>query len=253
MKYKISLLIVMLLLFSVSVIAVGEAGKPYNYFNIEKCVGEVKVRVYPISMSNYTLVDCVSYTTNDWTCPCSDKLYILTPKNTDSRFSALVQYYIGEQKAFTPSPDGTPTAEEQYNDGLKRIYTVKDITITKNKELTGSGALSNNEKINNFLLGVLLFVGGVIIVAFITFALLWIYDEKLRAWMGLKEGDKMTIGMILRKIFTREDISRKEFTRKKGEVLPVIKPAEKKVEAKVEKKTVDAQEEIRKILEGLED
>jgi uncharacterized membrane protein len=252
MKYKISLLFVILLLCSVAVIAVGEAGKPYNYFNIEKCVGPVSVRIYAISMTNYTLPDCQQLTTSDWTCPCATNLYILTPPKTDSRFSALVQYYIGQTKPFTPSTDGKPTAEELYNDGLKRVYTVKDIMITKNKELTGAGALSDNEAINRVLLGVLMVVGIIILLVFIGFASMWIFDEKLRAWMGLREDDKMTIGMILKKVFSREDISRKEFVRKEGNVLPKINPVNKKVENKKEEKKIDAQEEIRKILEGLD-
>jgi uncharacterized membrane protein len=254
MKYKLSLLIVMLLLISVSVTAIGEAGKPYNFFNVEKCVGNITVRVYVISApGGYSLIDCSQLTTSDWTCPCSKSLYILTPTNSDSRLSALVQYYIGQIKPFTPSIDGKPTAEEQYNDALKRVYTIKDIVITKNKELTGGEAFSQNDKINKIMLGSLMVVGVIILLVFIVIALLWFYDDKLHKWMGLREEDKMTIGMILKKIFGREDISRKEFTRKKGEVLPVVKPVEKKTEIKVEKKTVDTQEEIRKLLEGLED
>ena len=252
MKYKILILFAMLLLCSVVVTAVGQAGTPYSFYNIEKCVGDIKVRVYPLQLNQYKIINCSFVSNNDWVCPCQSNLQILTLPNSTSRISVLVQYYIGEQKKFTPSANGNPTPEEIYNDGLKRIYTIKDIIITSDKKILGKGALSENDRINNILLGTLMIVGGIIFIAFLTIILLWLYDEKLRAWVGLKEGDKMTILMILKRIFTREVISRKEIVRKNGNVLPILKTVEKKIETKVEKKVVDAKEEIRKILEGLD-
>jgi len=253
MKYKIPLLIVMLLLFSVVVTAVGEAGKPYDFYDVPKCAGNISVRIYAMSQVNYTLVDCTKISVSDWNCPCAKSLYILTQKNTDSRFSALVQYYIEPLKSFTPSKDGKPTQEELYNDGLKRIYTIQDILITKNKELTGNDALSANSTINNILLGLLMFVGGVVFIAFLTIGLMWFYDDKLRKWLGLRDEDKMTLGMILKKVFTREDISRKELIRKDGSLTPNVKQVMPTPQKPKETKKSNAEEEIKKILEGLED
>ena len=252
MKYKISLLFIMLLLLCVNVIAVGEAGKPYSFYNVGKCYGDIKARVYPLGNENYTLINCTQNSINDWVCSCRTNLSILTPSNVDSRFSILVQYYIAQPKNFTPSTDGKPTAEEIYNDGLKRVYTIKDIIITKNKEAFVNGALSENDKINNVLLGALMVVGGIVLVAFLTILLMWLFDERLRKWIGLKDDEKMTIGKILKRIFTRESITRKELVRKDGSVLPTIRPVEVKPITKQEQKKNNTEEEIRKILEGLD-
>jgi len=250
MRYnKISLLVVIVLLFSVSVLAAGQAGTPYNFYSVEKCYGDIKVRIYPLTMSQYSLVDCILTPPNDWSCPCTKKLYILTSNNTINRFSALVQYYIDAPKNFTPSLDGKPTQEELYNDGLKRIYTIKDITIGPNTEISISDALSKNETINNILLFVIIGFGVIVFLFFVIIVIFWLFGENIRKWLGLAEDEKMTLGKILRKIFTREDIQRKTFVRESGKVLPSIKPVEKQPQIK---NVSNTQDEIRKILEGLD-
>jgi hypothetical protein len=238
----------MLLLISVPVIAIGQSGTPFNFFNVEKCVGDIKVRIYPISETNYTLINCVAMSKTDWTCPCNTSLYILTSPQTDGRFSALVQYYIGQTKNFTASKDGKPTQEEIYNEALKRVYTIKDITLTKNKEMFVDGALSDNKNINNILLGIVIIIGIIIFIVSIVFVILWVYDEKIRAWMKLNEDDKMTILMILKKIFSREDIARSNTIQNKKQIQS---NKELQPNKKIEKK-IDTQDEIRKILEGLD-
>jgi hypothetical protein len=81
---------------------------------------------------------------------------------------------------------------------------------------------------------------------------LWLFGENIRRWLGLKEDEKMTFGKILKRIFVREDIARKTFVREKGKILLQIKPVEEQPKVVVEKENTSTEDEIRKILEGLE-
>jgi len=254
MNYKYSPLIVMFILISVAVTAVGDAGKPYIFFNVEKCYGDVNVRVYPLEMANYTLLGgCVTPTgdKNNWVCPCQQNLTILTPELTSSKFSALVQYNIDKPRDVNITVGGMPTADELYNDGLKRIYTIRDIIITPNG-IDVSGALSLNPIVNKILLtavivfGILMFIGFVYIVVF------WFYSEEMRKWLGIGEDDKMSLGLIIKRIFTREDINRKTLIRNNGKVLPTIKSVQPIEKKKVETKIFNAEDEARRILEDLD-
>jgi hypothetical protein len=240
----------MFLLFSTVITAMGQAGVPYNFFNIEKCYGNIQVRIYPIVQTDYSLINCTTNSINQWNCSCRDNLYILTFVNTTSNFSALIQYNIDKPKEVIPSTNGMPTSEELYNDEIKRIYTIKDIVITESG-VSVSGALSDNDSINNFLLivvvgfGILLFLGFIFIVVF------WFYNENIRRWLRLEEKEKITFLRIIKRIFTRENIDRKTFVRQEGKLLPKIKSEEKQKEVKYIEEDNKTTDEIKKILNEL--
>jgi hypothetical protein len=254
MKYKIPLLFVMFILISVAVTSVGESGKPYIFFNVEKCYGDINVRVYPLDMDNYTLLgNCITPTgdKNHWICPCQQNLTILTPELTSSKFSALVQYNIDKPREVNTTIGGMPTEDDLYNDEIKRIYTIRDIIIVPNGNDI-SGALSLNPLVNKILLTAVIVFGILMFVGFVYIVIFWFYSEEMRKWLGIGEDDKMSLGMIIKRIFTREDISRKTLIRKEGKVLPIIKSVEPIIEKKNESKVSNVQDEARRILEDLD-
>jgi len=203
----ISLLLVLMFFITMAydVNAQGVAGEPYVFLETPVCYGEIQIRVNKHDPGIYTIHNCVLNRTvgkyDYWDCNCQDTLVMSIPENQINKFDILAQYYVG-----------VITNNELQNTGFQRIVPINGLTFTENP-----GEIYRQEEqrkltemqVETIISFIVTFVFVIFLIIILVLIYFFILKNKLRRWLQLGEDDKMTIGMIFKKIFRRESISRK--------------------------------------------
>jgi hypothetical protein len=239
-KRDVAYFFVMFILFSSAVYAEGTSGIPYKFFDVPSCYGDIYLRVNEVSRTGrYGFPSCQYVSGMDWKCPCQDALYIITENGSSTHFNIMVQYNIGQPRNIL-RPNIPPSTDEQYNDNLKRIVTLRDIIIVPSNESISNEKMLQQKEVLGILIYVLLaFVIIVVVIGFIFF-----FSDVIKRWFDMEEDEKLTFGGLLKAIFSRPKIERK-----------VIGKSNENVNVPVEKKETkqsnSVEEEARRILEEI--
>jgi len=100
MKYKICVLLTAIFILLILPCYAVEPGEKYIVKNIDKCYGEVKIKIrgeVDIQRDEYNFEGCKQPTTNFWKCACQQENtpIILSTKNTTKNiYDIVIEYYI---------------------------------------------------------------------------------------------------------------------------------------------------------------
>lgn len=216
----------------------GYSSVPNKIFDIPVCVDGINLKVYPtIANQTYILLGCntTNESINTWSCKCQKKIYLQIPNGTTNTFSITAEYYI------------KPLTNNLINDfNAKRIVTLNNYVIT---EKSPEQVKAEEEAVRQQDAKVLNFIISFIVIFFLILILICIHyfylKPKLRKKWNMGDDDKLSILMIIRKVFARENISRKN--------LPGMKKEEPKKVFNTEavKQPTDIKDEARRILERI--
>lgn len=243
------ILVLLLLIVPGSVMAIqGIAGQPLTYFTAPACYGSLSALVVNYTSTPYQLINCTQNDSNHWECPCRSTFDIITETNTTSHFNIRVQYYVGNLKTIPDENRTTPSADELYNENQKRVVNINDIILLP---YVYTEVIDNTDKtdIGDFILFIFLSFLFIIFIIIIIIIIIYANSEKIKKRLGMMDSRgkdvDITFGQILKNIFSRPGVERKE-------VAGTIRKPTIKVEPKVNTvQTNNAQEEARKLLEEL--
>jgi hypothetical protein len=201
----------------------GYSEIPNKFIDVPLCVGDVNIKVYPTDINGtYNISDCnQTNITNSWTCSCKKEYYIQIPNGTRNTFSFTVEYYI------------KPLVNNLLTDfNARRIIQINNLIIT---EISIEQYKKEQEEIRQQGNRILKFIAIFVVLFFVLLILIALYffyvKPKFRRKLNIDEDDTLTISMILKSIFNRDDIKRKE--------------------TKIINSNINAEEEARKILEKI--
>lgn len=256
-KYKVIICILtMFVMLSTTIYGELLSGVQTNIINVSVCYGNIDISVQPNKGVIYQLIDCSvdNEDTNKWHCPCvinnETKIDILVQENETAKFSIIYQYYIGQTKPVNITyNNGLPTEDEVYNEQLKRIGNVETDTFYNSIELQRikKEQQIKTQGMQSFILTFFMYgFGG--LFALIVFIMIIIFiKNRIRRWLKLKDYEKLTIGKILKKIFSREDINRFELGKQ-----DVVKLNNTKKTIPIKSIPLSTEDEARKILEDID-
>ena len=238
-KRDVAYFIVMFILLSSTVYAEGISGKPYKFIDVPSCYGDIQVKVNEFTNVNrYAIINCTYVSGIEWSCPCMNSLYILTPPDTETHFSIFVQYFISKPRII-PSPSVPPSNDEQYNEEIKRIKTINGIFIVPSIE----DKTLNKEEEKGILI-ILILVGVIFVFILILAIMIFLLGDNIKRWLGMDEDEKLTFGKLLKNVFSRPSIDRKDIGKRDDKPKETLLVKEQKVNEKIE-------DEVRKILKEI--
>jgi len=208
MKFKFILLLLLITIIIPFVYSAGIAGQEYTYFTLEKCYGNVYERVFQYNPNvPYELVNCtlINDTNIQWNCPCTKELKILTPANTISSYAILIQYNLDKPHDL-PSSGNFTNDDLIYNSMLKRVYTITNITLMP---YVDENSISESGDILNTLLYLFILFIVLILIGLAIWGIFYALSDKIKRWLGMNKDDKLTLGSILRSIFSRKKIEKR--------------------------------------------
>jgi uncharacterized membrane protein len=184
-----------------------------------------------------------------WVCPCNQKPLIQIANNTKGHFDAMVQYYIDKPKEVIPYENGTPTANELYNEQIKRLDVIKDIMMIPAGSVE-DGVLHIPASVSDFILFIFMLLVILVILIVGVIVVIYVYSERIKRWLNMDKDEKLSFKKVLVAIFRRPNVSRKSIGKRDKDFEAKRVQQQVKEPEKI-KSTPTAEDEVRKILEEL--